>query len=175
MSKSKNTTSDWTLMPGSLEDIERVREHCRRLVRRRAVISAGVSAIPIPGVDVVSDVSLFALLIEDINAAFGLTHAQVSLLQPRFRLIAYEAAVGMGGMMVGKLITRELVLQLFKRAGMKSLAKTAARIVPIAGQIVSAAIGFSVFRTIGYQHVDACVAVVQQLLAAAPPARAARA
>lgn len=162
----KTAVSQWTVMPANDKDVERVREHCRRMVRRRAVISAGVSAVPIPGVDVLSDLSLFAMLIDDVNQAFGLSPEQVKLLQPRYRLIAYEAAVGMGGMMVGRLVTRELVLQAFKRTGMKSLAKTAARFVPIAGQIASAAIGFGVFRAMGYQHVDACAAVVRQMLAA---------
>ena len=46
---------DWTLIPGNEQQIEETRERCRRLVRRRAAISAGVSAVPIPGVDVVSD------------------------------------------------------------------------------------------------------------------------
>jgi uncharacterized protein (DUF697 family) len=162
----KIVTNDWTLVPSTSADIEAVRERCRRLVRRRAVISAGVSAIPLPGIDVVSDLSLFTLLINDINREFGLTPEQIDRLQPRLRLIAYEAAVGIGGMMVGKLITREVVLALFKRSGMKMLTKSAARVVPIAGQIASAAIGYGVFRSMGYQHVDACVAVANEVAAA---------
>jgi hypothetical protein len=50
--------------------------------------------------------------------------------------------------------------------GMKVLAKSAARVVPIAGQIASAAIGFAVFRRLGYEHVDACAAVAGELLSA---------
>lgn len=163
---SKISPPDWTLVAATPQDIEHVREHCRRMVRRRAAISAGVSAVPIPGVDVVSDLSLFALLVDDINKAFGLSPQQIERLQPKFRLIAYEAAVGMGGMMVGRLVTKELVIRLFQRAGMKMLAKSAARVVPIAGQIASAAIGFTVFRQLGYQHVDACVAVAGELITA---------
>lgn len=162
----KSVTHEWTLVPSTQADIEAVRERCRRLVRRRAAISAGVSAIPLPGVDVVSDLSLFTLLINDINKEFGLTPGQIERLQPRLRLIAYEAAVGIGGMMVGKLITKELVLAVFQRSGMKLLAKSASRIVPIAGQVASAAIGYGVFRNMGYQHVDACVAVAQEVAAA---------
>jgi uncharacterized protein (DUF697 family) len=159
---------DWTLVAATPRDIEQLREKCRRLVRRRAMISAGVSAVPIPGVAVMSDASLFALLVDDINKAFGLTPEQIARLQPRFRLIAYEAAVGVGGMMIGKMVTRELVLQLFKRAGLKLFAGSAARMVPLAGQVAAAAIGFTVFRQLGYQHVDACAAVAAELLVARP-------
>ena len=163
---AKNVTTGWDLVAANREDIEQVRERCRRMVRRRAAISAGVSAVPIPGVDVMSDLSLFALLVDDVNKAFGLTPAQIDRLQPRHKLIAYEVAVGIGGMMVGKLITPELVLQLFKRTGIKMLARSAARLVPIAGQMAAAAIGFTVFRQLGYQHVEACATVARELMVA---------
>lgn len=163
-----STNTDWALIPDSQQDIDQVRERCRRLVRRRAMISAGVSAVPIPGIDVMSDVGLFSLLINDINQAFGLTPDQIDRLQPKYKLIAYEAAVGVGGMLVGKLVTRELILILLKRSGVKLLAKQAARLVPLAGQLASAAIGFAVFRKIGYQHVDACAVVARELLAVRP-------
>ncbi|MEO5932712.1 MAG: hypothetical protein ABIQ08_04055, partial [Duganella sp.] len=65
----KNNTN-WTLVPGTVRDIDAVRERCRKLVRRRAMVSAGVAAVPIPGLDVVSDLRLFALLIDDINHEF---------------------------------------------------------------------------------------------------------
>jgi hypothetical protein len=156
----------WTVVAATPRDIAQLRERCRRMVRRRAAISAGVSALPIPGVQVMSDVSLFALLVEDVNRAFGLSPAQVARLQPRFRLVAYEAAVGMGSMMVGKMVTQELVQQVFRRAGLKLFARPASRVAPLAGQIASAAIGFAVFRQMGYQHVDACVAIASELLVA---------
>lgn len=165
---AKTITPGWDLVANNREDIEQVRECCRRMVRRRAAISAGVSAVPIPGIDVMSDLSLFALLVDDVNKAFGLTPAQIDRLQPKYRLIAYEAAVGIGGMMVGKLITRELVMQLFRRTGIKMMARTAARVVPIAGQLAAAAIGFTVFRQLGYQHVEACAVVARELMVAKP-------
>ncbi|MBV6320604.1 hypothetical protein [Duganella violaceipulchra] len=158
--------TNWTLVPGTERDIEAVRERCRRLVRRRAMVSAGVAAVPIPGLDVVSDLRLFALLIDDINQEFGLTAQQIERMQPKFRLIAYEAAIGVGGMLVGKLVTREVVLQLLRRSGLKSVARQAGKLVPLAGQLVSAGIGFVAFSRIGYQHVDACAKVAQELVTA---------
>ena len=47
MSSKKDT--NWTLVPGSAHEIAAVRERCRQLVRRRAMLSAGVAAVPIPG------------------------------------------------------------------------------------------------------------------------------
>jgi uncharacterized protein (DUF697 family) len=165
----KNTTmSEWTLMPASGDEIARVRERCRRLVKKRAAISAGVAAVPLPGVDMLSDLATFSLMVEEINRAFGLTPAQIEQLNPRLRVVAYEAAAALGGMMVGKIVTRELVLQLFKRSGLRLAAKSVAKVVPLAGQIASAAIGFALFQQMGYQHVEACVKVAQEVGKAAP-------
>src|SRR5450830_725221 len=159
------SSTDWTLIPASRAEIEQVRERCRRLVQRRAVMSAGASAIPIPGIDLMSDVGLFSMLINDINHEFGLTPEQIERLNPQFKLMAYRAA---GGMLVGKLVSRELILQLLKRSGVKIATKQVARFVPFAGQVVAAAIGYAVFRQIGNQHVNACAAVAQELLTVRP-------
>jgi uncharacterized protein (DUF697 family) len=165
-----NTTlkDDWELIPGNENEIDQVRERCRKLVRKRATFAAGFSAIPLPGLDVVSDLSLFSRLVEDVNKEFGLSPEQVERLQPKFRKIAYEAMVGMGGMLAGRLVTREVVAHLFKKAGVKIATKTAAKLVPIAGSVVSAAIGFTVFRQLGYQHIEACAKVAGKLMAARP-------
>ncbi len=154
---------DLTLVPDSQQDIEQVREKCRRMVRRRAAISAGVSAVPIPALDVITDMSMFTKLVNDINQAFGLNPDQIEKLAPQYKQVAYSAARGLGGGMVGKLITRELVLRLFKKVGVKLVGKSVARFVPLAGQITSAAIGFSVFRKLGYEHVEACTRVARQV------------
>ncbi|TFW16988.1 hypothetical protein [Duganella callida] len=164
MSSKKDT--HWTLVPASENDIAAVRERCRQLVRRRAMMSAGVAAVPVPGLDIVSDLRLFALLIDDINQEFGLSQQQIERLKPKFRVLAYEAAISVGGMLVGKVMTREVVLQVLKRTGFKAVAKQAGKFVPLAGQLASAGIGFLAFRQIGYQHVDACAKVAQELLVA---------
>jgi uncharacterized protein (DUF697 family) len=159
-------TDDLILIPGNEQALAAVSERCRRLVRKRAMMAAGVSAVPLPGLDIVSDMSLFTGLVNEVNAAFGLTEAQVSRMQPKYRLMIYEAAVGVGGMMVGRLLTRELLMMLFKKAGVKIASKTAAKLVPVAGSVVSAAIGFAVFRKLGNQHVEACARVAATLNAA---------
>lgn len=149
--------------PVSGAEIEVVRERCREMVRKRALVSAGVAAVPLPGLDVLSDLSTFTLLVEEVNKEFGLSQKQIERMHPRLRVLAYQAAASVGGMLVGKLVTKRLVLVLFKRAGVKIAAKTVAKVVPIAGQVASAAIGFALFRKMGYQHVEACAKVAREL------------
>lgn len=164
MFKKKPKTGELVLLPVSSAALEQVRERCRALVRKRAAIAAGVSAIPLPGIDMVSDLSSFALMVEEINHAFGLTPDQIERLQPRMRVATYQAVAALGGTLVGKLVTRELVIKLLQKSGAKLAAKSAAKVVPLAGQIASAAIGFALFRQMGYQHVEACTRVAQEVV-----------
>lgn len=162
---TKNSQSSGAVarLPLSGDDIGHVRERCRALVRKRAAISAGISAVPIPGVDMVADLASFASMVEDINKNFGLTPQQIEALQPHIRVAAYQAMAALGGTLVGKIVTRELVLKLLRKSGAKLAAKSATRIVPLAGQLASAAIGFALFRQMGYQHVEACARVAQEV------------
>ncbi|GAB3468895.1 hypothetical protein GCM10027321_37710 [Massilia terrae] len=166
---NKQEAGNWEVMPATSSEIARVRERCRKLVRTRAAVSAGVAAVPVPGVDLVSDLATFALLVEEVNRAFGLTAEQIEQLHPRVRIVAYEAAAAIGGMLVGKIITKELVLRLFKKSGVKLAAKSVAKFVPLAGQLASAAIGYALFRRMGYEHVEACARVAREVVAAAKP------
>jgi len=162
MDKKTDSPGD-ALIPLHGHEVARVREHCRKLVRKRAAISAGVAAVPLPGVDVLADLTAFATVVEEVNKEFGLTPAQIERLHPRMRIAAYRATAALGGMLVGKLVTRELVLQVLKRSGIKLATRSVAKFVPLAGQVASAAIGFALFQKLGYQHVDACVKVVEEV------------
>lgn len=151
------------LVPVSGIGVELARERCREMVRKRAMVSAGVAAIPLPGVDILSDLTTFAVLVEEVNKEFGLSQKQIERLNPQRQVLIYRAAASVGGMLVGKLVTRKLVLAVFQRAGIRIAAKTVAKVVPIAGQVASAAIGFALFRKMGNQHVEACVQVAREL------------
>jgi uncharacterized protein (DUF697 family) len=161
--RKKQQDGELVLLPTAPSDIEQVRLRCLALVRKRAALSAGVAAVPLPGIDMVADLASFAGMIEDINRAFGLTPAQIERLQPHMRVAAYEAVGALGGMLVGKLVTKELVLKMLQKMGTRLAAKSAAKVVPLAGQIAAAAIGFALFRKMGNQHVDACVRVAREV------------
>jgi uncharacterized protein (DUF697 family) len=162
----------WELMPdgaaASPDRIERTIARCRRLVTRRALMAAGVAAVPLPGIDWVTDVGVLVKLIPEINQAFGLTPAQVERLAPDRQLVVYKAISAGGGMLVGKLITRDLVVAVLRKVGVRLTAKQAAKYVPLAGQAVSAALTFSALKYVCEQHIQQCAAVSRQLLLAAP-------
>ena len=159
----KNVAAPADRVPVSGAAIETTRMQCLALVKKRAAMSAAVAAVPVPGLDLLADITGFAALVDQINAEFGLTQKQIERLHPRLRVIAYKAAASVGGMLVGKLVTRGAVARLFRVVAGRMAVKTTAKMVPLAGQIASAAIGYTLFKRMGAQHVEACVKVVQEL------------
>ena len=164
---------DWAVVPATTREIDAVVRYCRRLVSQRAFMAAGVAIVPLPGIDWVTDVAVLMKLIPDINHAFGLTPEQIERLAPDRQVVVYKAISAGGSMLIGKLVTRELLLQALKLVGVRLTAQQAAKYVPIAGQAVSAALTYSALRYVCEQHIRQCVEVSKLLLLAAPaPAEA---
>ena len=166
--KRRSRVENWVVVPATETEIDAVVRHCRRMVSRRAVVAAGVAVVPIPGIDWVTDIAVLMKLIPDINHTFGLTPEQVERLSPERRVVVYKAISAGGGMLMGKLVTREVVMQVLRVVGVRLTAQQAAKFVPIAGQAVSAALTYSALRYVCEQHIRQCVAVSKQLLLAAP-------
>ncbi|MGK6306448.1 hypothetical protein [Variovorax sp. DT-64] len=124
-------------------------QRSRRMLGRKALMAAAASAVPIPGVDWAADAALLSRLIPRISAEFGLSVAQIEGLAPHQRERIQKAAAAAGALLVGKLMTRELLIKLARHAGIRLTAKQAAKYVPIAGQLVSAAIGYTALRALG--------------------------
>jgi uncharacterized protein (DUF697 family) len=164
--------SDWVLVPNSPAEVESVVRYCRRMVNRRALLAAGVAAVPIPGVDWLTDVAVLLKLLPDINEAFGLSPEQIERLAPDRRLVVYKAASAGGGLLIGKLVTREVVTNALRLVGVRLTTQQAARFVPVAGQAVSAVLNFSALKFVCEQHIRQCAEVARQLMLPAPTAAA---
>ena len=162
---------NWTLVPSSPSDIEATVRHCRRLVSKRAAMAAGAAAVPVPGLDWITDVATLLKLVPEINAAFGLTPAQVERLAPDRKVAVLKAISAGGSMLAGRLVTKELVVTMLRTLGVRLTGKQAAKFVPIAGQAVSAAITYASLRYVCEQHIQQCAEVARRLLLPAPTER----
>ena len=134
----------------------------RQLLHRRALVAAMASAVPVPGLDWAVDAALLSRLLPQINAEFGLSPEQIDRLDPHKREQVQKAVGLVGSVLIGKLVTRELVLRATQSVGLRMTTKQAAKYVPIAGQAVSAAVGYATLRYLGEQHLKDCVRVVQE-------------
>jgi hypothetical protein len=107
-------------------------------------------------------------LLPKINAEFGLSAEQLDRLDPTQRERVQKAVTLVGTVLVGKFITKDLVLVAAKMVGMRLTAAQAAKFVPLAGQAVSALVGYAAIRYLGEQHIKDCVRVAQQAQLALP-------
>ena len=163
--------ADWEVVPddesaGSPpagDALDAIARTCRQRVVRRALFAAGVAMVPVPGLDWITDIGLLMKLLPEISAAFGLSPGQVERLAPDRRVVVYKAISAGGGMLVGKVVTREMVLRLVSLVGVRLSTQQAAKFVPIAGQAVSAALTYSALRFVCEQHIRQCLAVARQL------------
>jgi hypothetical protein len=133
----------------------------RRLLNRRALVGAVASAVPVAGLDWAVDAALLSRLIPAINAQFGLTPAQLDQLPAHKREQVQKALAMVGSVVIGKFVTRDLVLRMAQTVGKRLTARQAAKYVPLAGQAVAAIMGYTALRYLGEEHIKDCVRVAQ--------------
>jgi uncharacterized protein (DUF697 family) len=133
----------------------------KKLLHRRALMSGLAGAVPVPGLDWVIDAALLNNLIPKINAEFGLAEHQIAALDPSKRERIQQAVALVGTMLIGKFITKDLLLRAAKTIGVRLTAQQAVKFVPLAGQAVSAIISYSAIKYLGEQHMRDCVSVLK--------------
>ena len=148
--------------------IEEIARQCRRLATKRALLGAGVAIVPVPGLDWATDVGILTRLIPDISRAFGLTPQQIERLSPDHRMVVYKTLTVGGGLLIGRLVTRELLMEVLKRVGVRLTVQQAAKYVPMVGQAASALLTFSALKYVCEQHIRQCMAVSRQLMLPPP-------
>ncbi|HEX2545813.1 MAG TPA: hypothetical protein VHL79_13095 [Ramlibacter sp.] len=149
-------------LAGGDAELAQVVDRARQLLNRRAWTGAAASAVPVPGVDWLVDVALLSKLIPAINAEFGLTPEQIAELPASKREQVRKAAGLAGSLLIGRFVTRDLVMRALKAAGKRLVIKQVTKFVPFAGPAISAAIGYTAIRSMGEAHIRDCVQVVRQ-------------
>ena len=152
------------MLPKSVTELEKVRASCKRMVRRRAATSGGMTLIPIPGVDIAGDVGILLQLIPAINQKFGLTPEQIEELDTRHQVLIYAMAKKVGTDLVGRAITKRLAVAALKKVGGRMAAKQVLKYIPFAGQAAAAALSVAAMMYLGNSHVDACFDVAREAI-----------
>ena len=168
MAQAQAVPTDWEVVPGTGDGVERIVADCRRMVNRRALVAAGVAVVPIPGIDWATDVAVLMDVIPRINRAFGLTPEQIERLSPDRRLVVYKAITAGGSLLIGRVLTRDLIVTVLKMVGVRLTTQQAAKFVPLAGQAISAVITWGALRYVCEQHIRQCREVARLLALPAP-------
>lgn len=137
-------------------DLEKIRDECLELTKKRAYYSAGAAVIPVPFMDVVIDVGILSQLIPEINARFGLAPDQISVYDPKTRQIHWQELRKRGVEFSGLVVARTAVKKSLNNVAAKVLIKQVTKFIPLGGQLVAASLGYFVMKKIADAHVQDC-------------------
>jgi len=152
------------MLPQSIAELEKIRASCRTMVRRRAATSGGMSLIPIPGVDIAGDVGMLLQLIPAINRKFGLTPEQIDELDTRHQVLIYAMLKKVGSDLVGRAVTKRLVVAALNKVSGRMAAKQVLKYIPFAGQAAALALSVAAMMYLGNSHIDACFEVAREAI-----------
>ena len=151
-------------MISSMKELDRVRAECRKLVTKRSLMAAGAAVVPIPGADIVADISLLTTMLPEISKRFELNHEQVGKLEPHLAQKVFVMASSMGNNVIGRMVTKRLVTALLRRVGKRVATASIAKYVPFVGSGIAATIGFGAMKLVGKSHIDDCYRTAKALL-----------
>lgn len=146
-------------MPSPAE-LDRLRDECRELVRKRALVSAGAAVVPVPFLDVVVDAGILMKLIPEISQRFGLATDDIDAMDPARKEKTWRVIRHRGSQLLGIVVTRQIIRKSFDGLLGRLVTRQISKFIPLGGQIVAAGLGYFVMRKIAYQHIDDCYAVV---------------
>jgi hypothetical protein len=152
------------------EAIEAIRQECRRIVRRRAALSALSSFIPLPGIDLITDATVLVQLIPEINVRFGFAEAKIGASSPARKVLAFRLLAAAGSLFASRAVTASLLLGTLRVAGLRLTLMEATRLVPVAGQICAALLGYLTLTHIAGRYIDQCAELAHSIEAAGLPA-----
>ena len=145
-------------------ELEAVRAQCRTLVRNRSLISAGVAVVPVPALDVLTDLGLMRQMLPEISRRFGLDAAQVAALDPQRAQRVMAVANRIGSAIVGRVVTERVVASLLRRLGLRFATVSVAKFVPLVGSALAAGVSFGAMKVLGERHIDDCFETARQTL-----------
>ena len=146
--------------PQEVADLQR---ECRALARRRALLAAASSLLPIPGIDLVADVALLTRVIERINSHFGFDEAHIGRLSAARQAAMYRLMATAGDTLAARLTRPGLVVAILRMIGVRLTVMEASRLVPVAGQLLAAGIGYWSFNYVAQRHIRRCQALQREL------------
>ena len=150
------------MIPATLDELIAVRDECYAMVSKRAFLSGGGAAVPLPGTDVALDVAILMQLIPAINKQFGLSEDQIADYDPAMKQMLYQVIKRAGLALVGQELTKTLVTQILKKVAGRVAVKQLMKFVPFIGQVVNVGIGYTAMRYVGRSHVDDCFDVCKK-------------
>jgi uncharacterized protein (DUF697 family) len=144
-------------------EAENIKKDCKKLTTKAALLSAGGGAIPLPGVDIGTDIAILIRILPKISNRFGLSKKQIDELDERKRLLIFKAIKTVGAELVGRVITKDILITILKRMGIKITSRQIAKYIPILGTLISSGISYASMKIVTNMHINQCYGVVSEV------------
>lgn len=152
------------MISNNIEELEKVKKECEKLISKRSYLSAMVAVVPLPFLDVGADVLILINMLDKINKKFGLDPKQIDELDSSVKKELFVIISSIGSQFVGKVIKKEIIIQVLKKIGIRITTKQATKYVPLLGQAFSASISFGAMKYVGKSHINDCYNIVLELI-----------
>ena len=159
----KNTAIPSTL-PEQIDaklDLDKVKQECQELVKSRAKVSAGVAVVPVPFLDVAVDAGLLSKILPQITKKFQLIDDVNQLDESEDQL--FKNLKDRSLSFAGLVATRGMAKKTIQGFGGRIAAKQITKFVPLGGQLVSAGLGYMIFKKIAFDHIDECYRLAKHI------------
>ncbi|WP_201585657.1 hypothetical protein [Psychrobacter jeotgali] len=160
------TTPKAEKLPNTIDpslDLDKVKKECKKLVKKRARISAGVAIIPIPFFDVAVDAGMLTHLLPEISERFGLIEGRESAVDLQSREVHWNALKDRTVDFAGLMATRGIVKKAMQGFGGRIAAKQVTKFIPLGGQMVAATMGYMIFKKISFDHINECYTLAKDI------------
>ncbi len=144
-------------------NLDEVREECIALVKKRAYLSAGASAVPIPLLDIAVDAGLLSQLLPEISVKFGLAEEQMAVYNPETHEVDWKVVGSRGIAFAGLVASRGVTRMTIQGMGTRILSRQVIKFIPLGGTIIAASMGYFVFKKIATSHIDDCYKTAKRL------------
>lgn len=139
-------------------EIEQRAEEALDLVKSKARSSAIAAALPIPLLDVGTDMKLLNEITDDIEEIFGITHDEVSKYSDDMKTRAAVMVSSIGG----EYVARKTIGFAVNKIGKKQRkAGGSFGVIPIVTQGSTALISYFLMKKLGTDHIEKCVAYLK--------------
>ena len=145
------------------KEAELIKKECKKLSTKASLLSAGGGAIPLPGIDIGADVAILLRVLPKISKRFNLSQEQIDELDEQAKLLVLNAIKRAGAELIGRAITKDILISILKRMGIKIASEQIVKYIPLIGTLISAGISYGSMKIITYMHIKQCYDVVAEV------------
>lgn len=143
--------------PLTVENLKDKEREAQALVKKKAMISSVASALPIPLIDIGTDMKLMNDIHGEIEDIFEIEHEDVSSTNDDLMTRGWVMATSIGSDVVRSRLTPFLFRRISKKKKFSRFG-----LVNIVGRTLGAAVSYFLMKKLGNDHIEHCMAYLKE-------------